>query len=83
MTANKSRSFPIVITCIIIMIIIYLFASVEQPYVSCSRSTTNDFGVRVVEEINTTTEKITKRFDSINKVELETEEVKKITTEEE
>ena len=54
MTANKSRSFPIVITCIIIMIIIYLFASVEQPYVSCSRSTTNDFGVRVVEEINTT-----------------------------
>lgn len=36
-----------------------------------------------VEEINTTTEKITKRFDSINKVELETEEVKKITTEEE
>ena len=36
-----------------------------------------------VEEINTTTEKITKRFDAINKVELETEEVKKITTEEE
>ena len=32
----------------------HLFASVEQPYVSCSRSTTNDFGVRVVEEINTT-----------------------------
>ena len=36
-----------------------------------------------VEEINTTTEKITKRFDSINKVELETDEVAKITTEEE
>ena len=36
-----------------------------------------------VEEINTTTEKISKRFDSINKVELETEEVKMIPTEEE
>lgn len=56
MTANKSRAFPIIITCIIIMIIIYLFANVEQPYVSCSRSTTNDFGIRIVEEINTSFE---------------------------
>lgn len=53
MSANKSRNFLIVITCIIIMIIIYLFANVSQPYVSCSKTTTNDFGIRIVEEINT------------------------------
>ena len=35
-----------------------------------------------VEEINTTTEKISKKFDAINKVELENEETNKITTEE-
>lgn len=52
MTANKSRAFPIIITCIIIVIIIYLFASVEQPYVTCNRSETNDLGIRVVEEIS-------------------------------
>ena len=36
-----------------------------------------------VEEITTTTDKITKKFEQINRVELEPEEVKKITTEEE
>ena len=34
-----------------------------------------------VEEINTTTEKITKKFDSINKVELVEEEPKKLLSE--
>ena len=36
-----------------------------------------------VEEITTTTDKITKKFEQINRVELEPEEVRKITTEEE
>ena len=52
MTANKSRAFPIIITCVLIVIIIYLFASVEQPYVTCSKSITDDTGIRIVEEVS-------------------------------
>lgn len=52
MTANKSRAFPIVITCILIVIIIYLFASVEQPYVTCSKSITDETEIRIVEEVS-------------------------------
>ena len=52
MVANKGRAFPIIITCLLIMIIIYLFANVEQPYVTCSKSFTNDLGIRIVEDFN-------------------------------
>ena len=51
MSTKKNKTFPIVITSIIIMIIIYLFATVEQPYIACSKSTTNDLNIRVAEEI--------------------------------
>ena len=52
MTANKGRAFPIIITCLLIMIIIYLFASVEQPYITCSRTNTNDLGIHIKEKFN-------------------------------
>ena len=54
MSTKKNKTFPIVITSIIIMIIIYLFATVEQPYITCSKSTTNDLNIRVAEEISAT-----------------------------
>ena len=54
MSTKKNKTFPIVITSIIIMIIIYLFATVEQPYITCSKSTTNDLDIRVTEDINVT-----------------------------
>ena len=54
MSTKKNKTFPIVITSIIIMIIIYLFATVEQPYITCSKSTTNDLDIRVIEDINVT-----------------------------
>ena len=56
MLANKSRAFSVIVTCIIIVLIIYLFASVQQPYVTCSKSITNDLGIRVVEELGTSIE---------------------------
>lgn len=56
MFANKSRSFSIIITCVIIMLIIYLFASLQQPYITCSKSITTDLGIRVVEELGTSIE---------------------------
>ena len=37
-----------------IMIIIYLFATVEQPYITCSKTITNDLDIRIVEDINAT-----------------------------
>ena len=56
MLKKKNKTFPIVITSVIIMIIIYLFATVEQPYITCSKITTNDLDIRIVEEISSTIE---------------------------
>ena len=42
-----------IITAIIIMIIIYLVATAKQPYVECSRKTTDDLGITVKEELRT------------------------------
>ena len=56
MFANKGRAFSVIITCVIIMLIIYLFASLQQPYITCSKSITTDLGIRVVEELGTSIE---------------------------
>lgn len=53
MGKRKSMVFPTIITIIIIMIIIYLVATVKQPYVECSRKTTDDLGITVKEELKT------------------------------
>ena len=54
MVNKKNKTFPIVITTLMIMIIIYLFATVEQPYITCSKTITNDLDIRIVEDINAT-----------------------------
>lgn len=51
MRTKKNRVFPIVITTLIIIIIIYLFVTVKQPYIECSKITTYDMGVTVREEL--------------------------------
>ena len=51
MVAKKGRVFPIIITILLIVIIIYLFASIKQPYVECSKETTNELGIQVLENI--------------------------------
>ena len=53
MTLKQGRVFPIIITVILISIIIYLFATIKQPYVECSKTTT-ELGIRIVENLQVT-----------------------------
>lgn len=53
MVAKKSKIFPIIITVLLIVIIIYLFATVKQPYVECSKDTTNQLDIEIKEELKT------------------------------
>ena len=52
MYSKKSKVFPIIMTILIIVIIIYLFVTIKQTEVSCSKSNTDDLGIKVVEELN-------------------------------
>jgi len=54
MFSNKGKSLPIIITVMLIIIIIYLFATVEQPLVVCERKVTNDLDITVSEVLETT-----------------------------
>lgn len=54
MDNNNGRVFPIVLTILIIGIIVYLFATIKQPYVECNRQFTDDLGIVVKENIVTT-----------------------------
>ena len=48
---RKSMTFPIIITLLILGIIIYLFTSLKQTEVTCSRVNTYDDNVRLKEEV--------------------------------
>lgn len=54
MVVKKGRIFPIIITLLLIIIIIYLFATIKQPYVECSKEVTNELGIQVLENIQIT-----------------------------
>ena len=51
MTRKKGRIFPMIITIILIVIIIYLFATIKQPYVECDKKVTNDLGIQILENV--------------------------------
>lgn len=53
MFSSKSR-LPIIITVMLIAIIIYLFATVEQPLVVCEKKVKNDLDITVSEVLETT-----------------------------
>ena len=53
MFSSKSR-LPIIITVMLIAIIIYLFATVEQPLVVCEKKVKNDLDITVSERLETT-----------------------------
>lgn len=53
MFSSKSR-LPIIITIMLIGIIIYLFATVEQPLVVCEKKVKNDLDITVSEVLETT-----------------------------
>lgn len=54
MTLKKGKVFPIILTIILIVIIIYLFATIKQPYVVCNKNKTNDLGIQISENIQVT-----------------------------
>ncbi len=51
MGTRKSMKLPIIITFIMIIIIIYLFATLQQDKVECEKTTTYDNGVKLTENI--------------------------------
>ena len=53
MREKKNRVFPIVIVVIMIVIIFYLIATAKQPYVECSKKSTNDLGITISENLTT------------------------------
>ena len=54
MFSSKGKIFPLIITVMLIMIIIYLFATVEQPLVVCEKKNKNDLDITVSERLETT-----------------------------
>lgn len=54
MGTRKSMKLPIIITFIMIIIIIYLFATLQQDKVECEKTTTYDNGVKLTENIAST-----------------------------
>ena len=52
MSTRKSMTFPVVITFIIILIIVYLFATIKQTEVICNRVQSFDKDIKVSEDIN-------------------------------
>ena len=53
MSTRKSMTFPVVITFIIILIIVYLFTTIKQTEIICNRVRPFDKDVKVTEDINT------------------------------
>lgn len=54
MFSNKGKGLPIIITIFMIVVIIYLFATVEQPLVVCEKRITNNLDITVSEVLETT-----------------------------
>lgn len=54
MFSNKGKVLPIIITVFMIVVIIYLFATVEQPLVVCEKRNVNDLDIVVSEVLETT-----------------------------
>ena len=54
MRKGKNRVFPIIMTVLIIVIIIYLFATVKQPLVVCEKKIVDDLGITISEELEVT-----------------------------
>lgn len=54
MVTNKSKVLPIIITVSLIVIIIYLFATVKQPLIVCDRNIKDDLGITISESLETT-----------------------------
>ena len=54
MTTRKSKTLPIVIAFIFLIIIVYLFATIKQSHVTCDKKRTFDSNIQLLEHIDTT-----------------------------
>ena len=54
MTFRQGRVFPIIVTVLLISIIIYLLATIKQPYVECSKTETTEQGIQIPENLKVT-----------------------------
>ena len=53
-TKAKNRVLPIVLTFLILIIVIYLFVNIKQPYVECVKTIRTDSDVSIKEKLSTT-----------------------------
>ncbi len=51
---NKNRILPIILTLLLLVVIVYLFVNIKQPYVECEKTTTNDLNISIKENLTTT-----------------------------
>ena len=51
MATRKSMTLPVILTFIIIMIMVYLFTTIEQTQIVCDKSTSYDADVKVIEDV--------------------------------
>ena len=56
MSTRRSKTLPIIITLIFIVIIVYLFMNLKQSNISCQKSKTYDGGITVKEVVESTTD---------------------------
>ena len=54
MTNSKSKFFPVMITVIILFIVIFLFANLKQSNVTCTKRSTDDLDITIVEKLDAT-----------------------------
>lgn len=64
MSSRKSKTFPVIITFIFIVIIVYLFANLKQSQVTCEKTKSFDQDIRIKEELVAGTDG--KKVNSIN-----------------
>ena len=64
MSTRKSMTFPIILALIFIMIVIYLFATIQQSQVTCQKTKTFDGDIRLIEDIVAVTDG--KEIDSMS-----------------
>lgn len=64
MGTRKSMRFPIILTFIVIAIIVYLFTTIKQTYVTCDKTKTFDSNIRLTEHVVTSLDG--KKIKSIN-----------------
>lgn len=54
MKRGKTPIFPVVLTVVMIVIIIYLFVTVKQPLVVCEKRVVDDLGITISEQLDVT-----------------------------